>query len=154
MLGRDFGSGLKKLIKDLKASSIPSLIAKLEEWRITNHSIAMAKFNYNKAETVNDKASAILVIAEEARDIEDLLTILESLFSKTSTDITLTTGHRSKGLEWPDVFFLDPHLLPGKWDLDPTSPPWMATQARNLGYVIRTRAQNNLFYVTSDGWNA
>lgn len=153
MLGRDFGSGLKKLIKDLKASSIPSLIDKLEEWRITQHSMAMAKFNYQKAEMVNDKASAIAVIAEEARDLEDLIAILDSLFNKVSQDITLSTGHRSKGLEWSDVFFLDSHLLPGKWDNDPSSPPWMAEQARNLGYVIRTRAQDNLHYVTSDGWN-
>lgn len=153
MLGRDFGAGLKKLIRDLKATDISSLLGKLEDWRMSQYSLAMAKFNYQKAESVNDKAMSISVLAEEARDIEDLLNILETLFSKVSKDITLSTGHRSKGLEWPDVFFLDQHLVPGKWDTAPGTPPWVFRQALNLRYVVTTRAQDNLYYVNGEDWN-
>jgi len=58
--------------------------------------------------------------------------------------IKLMTGHKSKGLEFPHVYFLDEHLI------NPERDP----QANNLRYVIATRAQETLTYITSEGYNA
>jgi len=52
------------------------------------------------------------------------------------------TGHRSKGLEFPHVYFLDEHLI------NPERDP----QANNLRYVIATRAQETLTYIKSDDY--
>ena len=48
------------------------------------------------------------------------------------------TGHKSKGLEFPDVYHLDPYLLSD------------TSQDRNLRYVISTRSSNNLTEIDSD----
>ena len=51
--------------------------------------------------------------------------------------ITLITGHKSKGLEWDNVYFLEPDSI-------------KLSQAENLAYVIITRAKKNLYYVRTD----
>jgi superfamily I DNA/RNA helicase len=61
-------------------------------------------------------------------------------FDAAEGRIKLMTGHRSKGLEYDRVFFLDQFLLK-KEGQDP-----------NVRYVIQTRARESLFYVESAGW--
>ena len=53
--------------------------------------------------------------------------------------ITLTTGHKAKGLEWDTVYHLDPYLI--RTDKE--------EQEKNLSYVITTRSANKLYEVES-----
>ena len=53
--------------------------------------------------------------------------------------LTLTTGHKAKGLEWEKVYHLDPHLI--RVDKE--------EQEKNLSYVITTRSMNGLYEIES-----
>lgn len=63
--------------------------------------------------------------------------------------IHLTTIHKAKGREWPEVLFLDPHLIPAKW----AEQDWELQQEKNLAYVGITRAQQILHYCDSRAIN-
>jgi len=60
--------------------------------------------------------------------------------------IKMMTGHKSKGLEFPAVFILDRHLLRILDDGEGSSK----NQDRNLLYVMQTRAQKVLTYITTE----
>ena len=57
------------------------------------------------------------------------------------------TGHKSKGLEFHTVFFLDPHLIRTNPE---RNTPEQLKQELNLRFVIMTRAQDTLFFVRSE----
>jgi superfamily I DNA/RNA helicase len=57
----------------------------------------------------------------------------EFLFKQRGA-ITLTTGHKAKGLEWDKVYHLDPFLI--RTDKE--------EQEKNLSYVVTTRSANEL----------
>lgn len=145
MLGRDFGAGLKALIKRSRAQSIVQLELWLNNWEIAERQKALAKFNEAKADRVSDQCDSIRVLCEDARDVDQLLEVIETLFSKESHDITLATLWKAKGMEWPNVFYVDNWQLPGK--AEPGSTPY--EQSLNAKYVGVTRAQENLHYVDS-----
>ena len=74
-----------------------------------------------------------------ARTMAELLKHLDSLFSNDVARITLSTIHKAKGLEWPQVALLGPSLLRlGRGQED------------NLAYVAVTRAQSDLLYLRED----
>ena len=146
MLGRDFGAGLKALIKRSKAQSIVQLEGWLDMYQQVEGQKALAKFNEAKADRIADQCDSIRALCEDARDVDDLLQIIETLFSKESRDITLATLWKAKGMEWPNVFYVD------NWQLPPKSAEAGSTayeQSLNAKYVGVTRAQENLHYVDS-----
>jgi ATP-dependent exoDNAse (exonuclease V) beta subunit len=63
--------------------------------------------------------------------------------TKMTGPICLMTGHKSKGLEYDNVFFLDQSLI---------NPDRGGPQEDNLRYVICTRSKDTLTYVDSDLW--
>jgi len=71
---------------------------------------------------------------------------LETMFSKDNLRITLSTGHKAKGLEWPTVIHLDPWRVPSKFakSAKANGNPIPMEQDLNLRYVIETRAQEKL----------
>ena len=101
-------------------------------------------------ETLYENCDCIRVVAAEIKDnsVRSLLNELDSLFSEEPKPgvITLSTVHRSKGLEWNVVFLLRPDLLPhpaAKTEED-------QQQELNAEYVAYTRAKNRFYYV--DNW--
>jgi superfamily I DNA/RNA helicase len=68
---------------------------------------------------------------------------LDSMFKSIddSTAITLCTIHKSKGLEANIVYILNEFLIPSKFASHPLE------QERNLKYVARTRAKEELYYL-------
>jgi len=62
----------------------------------------------------------------------------EFLFQQRGA-ITLTTGHKAKGLEWEKVYHLDRHLI--REDKE--------EQEKNLSYVITTRSKDRLYSIDS-----
>lgn len=145
MLGRDFGAGLKALIKRSRAQSIVQLELWLEGYQTVETQKALAKFNEAKADRVADQCDSIRALCEDARDVDQLLEVIETLFSKESRDITLATLWKAKGMEWPNVFYVDNWQLPGR--AEPGTVRY--EQSLNARYVATTRAQVNLHYVNS-----
>ena len=60
--------------------------------------------------------------------------------------LTLSTVHRAKGLEWERVYLLQPGQLP-LWFVMEYGQPWAQQQERNLMYVAVTRALQELVFL-------
>jgi superfamily I DNA/RNA helicase len=60
-------------------------------------------------------------------------------------DVHLSTIHKAKGREWPNVLFLDSHLI-GKHAVTEQEQ----LQEANLSYVGITRAQRELTFISSN----
>lgn len=95
---------------------------------------------YGQKQFLTDKLDCILDFIMGAETIGGAIRAVQKLSNSTGP-ITLTTGHKSKGLEWDTVFFLDEHII-GK-----------EGQEKNLRYVIATRAKKELIYVKSDDYS-
>ena len=149
VLGRDIGVGLIKLIDKLKARDISGpngLITKLGSWAQKETERALAKGQEGKVQAIDDKVESIGAFIGFASSIEDLKNEINKLFSNKSNVVTLSTIHKSKGLEADKVFILDPELMPSKW----ARKEWQTEQERNLMYVAYTRAKTDLVFINSD----
>lgn len=152
MLGRDIGKGLVTLAKKLSkndGTSAEEFRALLDSWRTTERSKAVANDDQGKIAGIEDRAECLLAVLDEAgaKTVRELVKRLTDLFESGNARITLSTGHRAKGLEWPVVLHLDPWRIPSKYAM---SNPVQMEQEKNLKYVIETRAQSVLIEASLD----
>lgn len=145
ILGRDIASGLTKQIAKFRASSLSEFHSRLDTWEAREIKRFETKRKYASADAVSDRATCLRIFADGATSVSDITSRIEQLFA-AGPGVTLATIHRAKGLEWPDVYFLDRHLIPSRH----ATKPWELTQERNLTYVAITRAKLNLTYIRSD----
>lgn len=133
VVGSELGPRLVGIMKKLGDTSMSraSLLVAIEEWR-EQKLVAGSK-------SAPDTADCMRVFAEHADSLSGAISYAEHIFRQSGT-IRLLTGHKSKGLEFDNVFWLDPGLL----DLD-------HDQDANLAYVITTRSQNSLTMLDSSG---
>lgn len=89
------------------------------------------------SKTAQDTADCMKVFAEHGTNLATSIAYAEHLFAQRGK-LTFTTGHKAKGLEWPQVFILD------SWLLGDTE------QDKNLAYVMATRSADRLYYVNSE----
>lgn len=133
----DIGSNLIKTLKKLGPPHLPQeqVLQAIDDWK-------KAKLKKSRNERkVEDQAACLRIFAHQGRILGDALVYAEHIMTARGP-IQLMTGHKSKGLEFDDVFILDRHLV--RMDEE---------QDRNLMYVMQTRSKANLTYVTSEGWN-
>ena len=149
--GRDLGVGLTLLIRKMKAASILDLTTKLANYYSAQCAIYRAKDQEERIGPLEDKINCINVVIENLSDlpnatIGDLINSIENLFESTQgRGVTLSSVHKSKGREWPNVYILDFVLMPSRF----ARKPWQRDQEQNLIYVAITRAQQNLYYIDS-----
>lgn len=136
--GRDIGAPLAKIMKKLGKDSLPreGALDSLAAWKKKE----LDKTRNGAQGLVHDKATCIAIILEQTKTLGEAQAYLKHLLDRPGR-IKLMTGHKSKGLEFDNVFFLDQHLC----NLD-------YGQDANIKYVIETRAKKYLAYVTSDGF--
>lgn len=132
LLGNDIGKGLLKIMRkfgghDLSQRELLEAIASWEEQKI-------AANKSRAAGGIRDRAECMRIFARQGEDLGEALAFANHVFSSRGP-IKLMTGHKSKGLEFPDIFFLD-HELIGDDGQEP-----------NLRYVIQTRSKETLTYV-------
>lgn len=152
-LGRDLGAGLIAMIERMDAENVEEVSELLNQW-FARESVKLEKQGKeNQIEAMKDRIDCVEVfishLPEGRRTIRDLTGAIENLFKSSGPGITLCSAHKSKGLEWDNVFILDPNLMPSKWA---TRQEWMMEQEENLIYVAITRAKLNLRYIVSDQW--
>jgi ATP-dependent exoDNAse (exonuclease V) beta subunit len=130
-MGSDLGPRLVAIMKKLGHESMKraKTIDAIEQWR-QERVLAGSK-------SANDTADCMRVLADHGQDLGQAISYAEHIFKQEGT-IRLLTGHKSKGLEFSNVYFLDPHLLDDR------------DQDLNLRYVIQTRSQNSLMMLDSD----
>lgn len=153
MMGRDIGKGLITLVKNMKAKDIVTLDEKLTEWSDNEiNRLAGKQGNESKIESITDKVDCIKIFISQATPgmtVQDLMKKIEAFFSdEPNGNVTLSTCHKSKGLEFGKVFILDEHRFFPKW----AKLPWMIEQEKNLKYVAITRAKQDLVYISSGTW--
>lgn len=151
MLGRDIGKGLIALSKKIcpeDGTPIASTVAKIRDWADNQIAIAMANADEGKAEKLRDQSESLMAVVDSAspQDAGALRARLQDLFGREAGRITLSSGHRAKGLEWQLVIHLDPWRLPSRFAQDraDNGDTRQLEQEHNLKYVIDTRAQHTL----------
>jgi len=134
--GMDVSKRLIKILKEFGDTSMSreELIAHLDRWR----QVKLAEGKLSEA-TIEDRYTCLVVFAQAAETLKGAIAHAEKLFSSEGS-IELLSGHKSKGLEWPDVFHLDPWRIPSKFARGREEKE----QELNLEYVITTRAKQSL----------
>jgi len=152
--GRDIGKGLISLTKRITKRNLDTadFIIRLEKWAERE----ISRKPRSKAR-VQDKMSALKALAEHHADLRLMQKHLNNLYpdpkskSYRPAEVHLSTIHKAKGREWPEVLFLDPHLIPSRY----AEQEWEIQQENNMAYVGITRAQRILHYAKSDTiWSA
>jgi len=135
--GRDLTASLKRLYLKLNRKGDQPLAAVVERC----HAEAAAD------PKGGDKYLSLATVLTNSSSIEDALSFLSQ---PKRNAITLSTGHKAKGLEWDTIFFLEPGLLP-----DPLPAALLDgnAQEHNLRYVIETRTKSTLNFCTLDTLN-
>jgi hypothetical protein len=133
VVGSELGPRLVAVMRKLGDATMSrrDVFSAIEEWREARL-LAGSK-------SAGDLADCMRVFAEHADTLSGAISYAEHIFAQKGT-IRLLTGHKSKGLEFDNVFWLDPGLV------DTTRE-----QDANLAYVITTRSQNSLTLLDSMG---
>jgi DNA helicase II / ATP-dependent DNA helicase PcrA len=127
LAGSDIGPRLVGTMRKLGPEDLgrEGLLAAIGEWLEAK----LAK----ESKSATDTAECMRVFANASRDLGGAIAYAEHLF-KQQGRIYLTTGHKAKGLEWSNVYHLDPWLI----RKNPSE------QDKNLDYVISTRSSDRL----------
>lgn len=133
--GNDIGKALLKVMKKFGANSMKrdAVHQAIADWKDAQ----LKKARKSGVRSIEDKAECMSIFADVGTTLGESIAYAEHLFS-SSGPIKCMTGHKSKGLEFDNVFFLDQHLL----DIE--------GQDRNLKYVIQTRAKKFLGYIRTE----
>ena len=136
IVGNDIGKYLIKVLKKFGPASLSQRQAfiELDKWT------AEKKAKTRSPEKVMDQAACLRIFLEQGSTLGSALAYAEHLFNSQGP-IMLMTGHKSKGLEFDNVFLLDRDLI----RVD-------EGQEKNLLYVIQTRSKSTLTYINSDSF--
>lgn len=136
IVGNDIGKAIAKTMKKFGDTDMPQadVLVAIDAWKETKLSKARSPGN------VLDQAACMVVFAEQGATLGDALAYMQHIFSNAGP-IKLSTIHKSKGLEWDNVFILDRELIRTK-----------ETQEKNLLYVACTRAKESLNFITTEGF--
>lgn len=144
MVGRDIGEGLMKLIRRSKAETVEELVAWVREWQqAESQKLIAAEEDESKLVMITDKANCIIRLGREAGSMEDLTSLIKTLFGEEKKGeeqrerLAFMSCHKAKGLENPRVWLIDNTFRPGR-----------SLEEDNLYYVAITRAQKELYRVT------
>ena len=134
LVGNDIGRSLIKIMKKFGPESMSQkeVLLSINEWA------AAKKRKARNPDRVEDQADCMRIFAEQGDTLGQALLYAETIFNQ-SGPVKLMTGHKSKGLEFDNVYILDQHLINMKYGQD-----------RNLKYVMQTRSKNTLTYIASD----
>jgi len=147
MEGRDIGNSLIYFAKKFSPSTPGELALSLSQ-----HLREQAqKLSPSALATLQDKIECLLVGTQHSTSIQALYSYIRDIFSDSKTNrtttLTLSSIHKSKGLEWPTVYILGENL----WMPSPLAKtPTALEQENNLIYVARTRAMHTLTSITMD----
>lgn len=130
--GNDIGKRLIKILKKFGPTSLPQkeVLEQIAEYEL------MRASKLRTPGRAADEAECLRIFARQGENLGAIIAYAEHI-CVMSGRVKLMTGHKSKGLEFEDVFILDRHLLkitPGHQDC-------------NLLYVMQTRSQNRLTYI-------
>lgn len=148
ILGRDIGKGLQSLVDKMQAPDVDELIQRLGAYRAREMTRLLEADQHGRAQAVDDRVQSLYTLidnlGETDRTLPGLAGALDRLFSdQIEAKLTLSTVHKAKGKEWPQVAILKPELMPAPW----AESDWEQEQERNIQYVAWTRAGAVLMFL-------
>jgi DNA helicase-2/ATP-dependent DNA helicase PcrA len=147
--GRDIGQGLYDLLESLAHDTCEAtkFLEILRQYKSEQLAKLGAAGRENEALAVEDRCDTLEVLALDARIVRDIKHRIDSIFSDGDSEgVTFCTGHKAKGLEAYNIFFLRPDLCPHP----KAKKDWQKEQEENLQYVMTTRSMRELYYVTPE----
>ena len=149
--GRDIGNGLIKLATKWKAAvTLHGLETRMQAWREAQVTRALAQKKESIAQSIADQVDTLQVVIDDCRErrqdsVAAVVERIKGLFEDNIVGLlTLSSIHKSKGREWPTVYWLDrAGTCPSKY----ARQEWQKEQERNLCYVAATRAMASLVEV-------
>jgi DNA helicase II / ATP-dependent DNA helicase PcrA len=144
VVGSDIGPALVKALKKLGPEDMNNEACNkaIDTW--LNERLARRKGEA----AARDKADCLRVFVDIGGSLSGAIAYADSLFRQTGP-IQLLSGHKSKGLEWDDVYHLDPWRIPSEWAHGPDEQE----QELNIRYVIETRAKRSLTLIDMEALN-
>lgn len=158
ILGKDYSANLSKTIKNTKEEllnvdlSMQGVFSKLYDIFYDLVETTMHKQNITKEEALTsstiiaklDEIKVLEILSEGLTTSKDLQERIKDIFTDNKeSGIILSTIHKSKGLESPNVYIACKSLMPSKT----AKQPWEIEQENNLIYVAYTRAKNKLGFL-------
>jgi hypothetical protein len=154
IMGRDIGESLINFIVSFKSNSLSDLQRRMNEKRQQLIDRLEDKFPsedaysnplYTKFSEQMDCITVLIFKVGTIASVDNLTTYIRRIFSDDKNpEILFSTVHRAKGLEWPNVYIIEPSLLTKR---RPKDKDWQHEQATNLEYVAYTRAKETLNFV-------
>lgn len=144
--GKDIGAGLLKLIRTMKAKNTIELIDKITLHKNARIEKLMKEKNVSESmiNKIEDECACIIEIAMGCDSIAEIEARVEMLFDENTKGITLSSIHRSKGLEADQVTIVDYNRVR-------ISNEKMSVeehiQEKNLEFVAVTRAKKKLHLI-------
>lgn len=137
IIGNDIGKGLIKAMKKLGALTTPrnQVLTLIDKW--TEAQLAKSK----SPRATADKADCMRLFANQGSNLAEAIAYAEHLFAQAGP-VQFLTGHKAKGLEFDNVFFLDEWLVRHEQE----------EQEANLRYVVQTRAKQSLTYLETENF--
>lgn len=145
--GREIGRGLIALCRMWKITSIARLDERLTTWLAREVAKAQKENSEKRQQEAEDKVETIRVFMQRCKElnkltIDHLVSEIEAMFDDNVKDVlTLCTGHKSKGREWPRVYWIQTAQR-GR-----PSKEWEFVEETNVKYVMGTRAMRELILV-------
>lgn len=158
ILGKDYSANLSKTIRNTKEEllnvdlSMQGVFSKLYDIFYDLVETTMHKQNITKEEALTsssiisklDEIKVLEILSEGLTTSKELQERIKDIFTDNKeSGIILSTIHKSKGLESPNVYIACKSLMPSKT----AKQPWEIEQENNLIYVAYTRTKNNLGFL-------
>lgn len=153
--GRDIGSDLISLLEQVRKMfkvgfDFKKMVEYIEVYEAKQvEMMSQRKGSESRIQNLRDRCEAISACAEafNVSTFEELCEEIEGLFSDDREGVTLSTIHKTKGLEADRVFIIRTDKLPLRWE---KQQEWEFEQELNLLYVALTRAKKEL-HIMGDG---
>lgn len=144
--GRDIGSGILKLVKSMKAKDVFDLMDKIRIHKQQRIEKLMGEKSINQSmiQRVEDECDCVIEIAQGCDSLAEMESHIEKIFSESTQGITLSSIHRSKGLEADMVSIVDYTRIRLNHD---KMTPEDHIQEKNLHFVAVTRAKKVLHLI-------
>ncbi len=140
----DFPRQLIAFMKRFKAKTNLELKTRLTAW-FEEQAERYASGTIRKGAMLlaQEKHDTLMYITTQCEDPATVQLTLETLLTPKPGHPTLSTIHKSKGLEWPRVYLLRPDLIPAPF----AESPEELEQENNLHYVAVTRSGDTFTYL-------
>lgn len=158
ILGKDYSNNLSKTIRNTKEQTLnvnldrQGVFSKLYDIFYDFLETTMRKQNISKEEALTsasivaklDEIKVLEILSDGLTTAKELQDRIKEIFTNNKeSGIILSTIHKSKGLESPNVYIACKSLMPSKT----AKQPWEIEQENNLIYVAYTRTKNILGFL-------